>query len=50
MVRQNLREYLKGYVQAPEILESIDTYVVPPLLGDDAGVLGGLVLAERAIT
>lgn len=49
MIRQNLRECLNGYVQSPDILESIETYLVPPLLGDDAGVLGGLVLAERAL-
>jgi fructokinase len=49
MIRENLRECLNGYVQAPDILESIDTYVVPPRLGDDAGVLGALVLAERAL-
>jgi fructokinase len=42
MIRENLRECLNGYVQAPNI--------VPPLLGDDAGVLGGIVLAERALT
>lgn len=41
MIRQHLREFLNGYVLAPDI--------VPPLLGDDAGVLGGLVLAERVI-
>jgi len=50
MIRKNLRECLNGYVHSPGILETIDTYVVPPLLGDDAGVLGGIVLAERAIT
>jgi fructokinase len=49
IIRKNLREWLNGYVQAPEILEFMDTYVVPPLLGDDAGVLGALVLAERAL-
>jgi fructokinase len=42
MIRRNLRECLNGYVQAPDIL--------PPLLGDNAGVLGGIVLAERALT
>jgi fructokinase len=41
MIRQHLREFLNGYVLAPDI--------VPPLLGNDAGVLGGLVLAERVI-
>jgi fructokinase len=50
MIRKSLRECLNGYVQAPEILESIDTYVVPPLLGGDAGVLGGIALAEKALT
>jgi fructokinase len=40
MIRQYLREFLDEYVRVPD--------VVPPLLGDDAGVLGGLVLAERA--
>ncbi len=38
MIRENLSASLNGYVQAPEI--------VPPLLGDDAGVLGALILAE----
>jgi fructokinase len=42
MIRENLREALNGYVQAPD--------VVPPLLGDDAGVLGAIALAERLIT
>ena len=49
MIRRNLRECLNGYVQSANILESIDSYLVPPRLGDDAGVLGGLVLAERAL-
>lgn len=49
MIRRSLRGSLNGYVQAPDILESIDSYVVPPLLGDDAGVLGALVLAERLV-
>jgi fructokinase len=42
MIRKHLRECLNGYVQAPDI--------VPPLLGDDAGVLGGIELAQRALT
>ncbi len=37
MLRERLQDLLRGYVQAPEI--------VPPLLGDDAGVLGALALA-----
>ncbi len=49
MLRRNLRERLNGYVHSPDVLESIDSYLVPPLLGDDAGVLGGLILAEKAL-
>jgi fructokinase len=41
MIRENLREVLRGYVQAPEI--------EPPALGDDAGVLGALILAETEL-
>jgi fructokinase len=39
MIREHLRDLLHGYTQAPEI--------VPPLLGDDAGVLGALALAAE---
>jgi len=49
-IRQELVVLLNGYVQATEIMRDIDQYVVPPLLGGQAGVLGGLVLAEQAYT
>jgi fructokinase len=39
MIRRQVRDLLRGYVRVPEI--------VPPLLGDDAGVLGALALAAR---
>lgn len=39
MVRTTLQELMRGYLQLPEI--------VPPGLGDDAGVLGALDLAQR---
>jgi fructokinase len=38
-------ELLNGYIQAPEILERIDQYIVPPGLGGNAGVLGAIALA-----
>jgi fructokinase len=46
LVRQELLELLNGYVQAPEILEGMDDYVVPPGLGNRAGVLGAIALAQ----
>ncbi|MES0344128.1 MAG: ROK family protein [Anaerolineales bacterium] len=48
MVRSEVRDLLKGYIQAPEILENIDTYIVPPALGGKSGVLGAIALAEEA--
>lgn len=49
MVRQRTVELLNGYVQAPEILDHIDDYIVPPGLGNRAGVLGAIALAMAAI-
>jgi len=48
LIRAEVQTLLNGYVQAPEILEEIDRYIVPPVLGDRAGVLGAIALAERA--
>lgn len=50
-VRQQLQESLNGYIDAPALLgKGIDEYVVPPLLGDDAGVCGAIALAHRVLT
>lgn len=45
LVREKVVRYLNGYVQSPMILERIDEYIVPPALGNRAGVLGALALA-----
>lgn len=47
-VRRRVREILNGYVQAPAIQEDIDNYIVPPALGNRAGVLGAIALGQRA--
>lgn len=44
-VRALLLDSLNGYVQSPVLLEKIDSYVVPPDLGNRAGILGALCLA-----
>jgi fructokinase len=48
LIRQQLRRSLGGYVQADAVIADMDRYVVPPLLGQRAGVVGALALAERA--
>jgi fructokinase len=48
-IRLRLLELLNGYVQHPAIIDDIDNYVVPPGLGDQAGMLGGIALAQRTL-
>jgi len=48
LVRKYLLRSLAGYVQADAIIQGLDEYVVPPLLGQQAGIAGALALAERA--
>jgi fructokinase len=48
-LRQRVLELLNGYVQSPAILDGIDDYIVPPGLGDNAGMLGGVALAQAAL-
>ena len=48
LVRAEVQSLLNGYVQAPEIIDEIDAYIVPPGLGQRSGVLGAMALAERA--
>jgi len=47
-VRRHVQRLLNGYLHVPEIIEEIDGYLVPPGLGDLAGVSGALALAQRA--
>jgi fructokinase len=47
-VRAALRQSLGGYIQIAEV-EDVDTFVVPPALGNNAGPLGAIVLGELAL-
>jgi fructokinase len=46
LVRRKTQEYLNGYVQSPAIVDHIDDYIVPPGLGNQAGVLGAIAQAQ----
>ncbi|HQY92360.1 MAG: ROK family protein [Caldilinea sp.] len=48
MVRKEVQKLLNGYVQKAEIQQQIDDYIVPPGLGNHAGVLGAIALAMDA--
>ena len=50
MIRSNLHTMLNGYIQTKEILSDLDKYIVPPKLGQKAGVLGALALAMNLAT
>lgn len=47
LIRRQVVDYLNGYVQSPAILEEIDNYIVPPGLGNRAGVLGAFAQAQQ---
>lgn len=49
LIHKNVQQILNGYIDVPDIMEHIDTYIVPPKLGDDAGIVGALMLAKQAL-
>lgn len=48
LIHKQVQAMLNGYVQSEWVTERIDTYIVPPGLGDNAGLCGGLALAQAA--
>jgi fructokinase len=49
LIHQHTLALLNGYLECARITAEIDRYIVPPGLGNRAGVLGALALAERAL-
>jgi fructokinase len=49
-LRSEVQRMLNAYIQSPAILDRIDEYIVPPALGNRAGVLGAIALAERVVS
>ncbi len=49
MIRHQIRQLLNGYIQSPVLQDQIDQFVVPPELGNRAGVLGAIALAQQAV-
>ncbi|MCM3733547.1 ROK family protein [Fictibacillus nanhaiensis] len=47
IIIENVVNFLNGYIQHENLLVNIDDYIVPPELGDNAGLCGALALAKR---
>ena len=47
MLREKVQRLLNGYVKSAQILEHMDTYILPPALKPRSGVLGALALAMQ---
>ncbi len=47
LIHKNIKRFLNDYIKAPEITDNIEKYIVLPELGDNAGVLGAIALAEK---
>ena len=48
LIRSYVKKYLNGYVSSDTILKEIDSYIIPPGLGDNSGIKGALALAKVA--
>ncbi len=48
LIREQVRANLKGYVVAAALEDGIDDYIVPPGLGDNAGLSGSIALGLQA--
>ncbi|MCP1092521.1 ROK family protein [Bacillaceae bacterium OS4b] len=48
LIRGKVRDLLNGYVQHTAILSAIEEFIVPPGLGQNAGICGALALAIKA--
>jgi fructokinase len=48
LIHNGVYTMLNGYIQSAQIIEEMDSYIVPAALGGRAGVLGAIALAEAA--
>jgi fructokinase len=47
-VRKKVLELINAYIQSPRILDNVDDYIIPPILGDQSGVLGAIALCRMS--
>ena len=50
MIHHYTQQFLNGYIQKDELMtDKIKEYIVYPDLGDNAGIVGALALAKKAV-
>lgn len=49
MIRSEVQRQLNGYIQSSMIIDHIDEYITPPVLGDRSGACGAVALAQMAL-
>ncbi len=49
LIRAEVQRLMNGYIQSPLMMEGINDYIVPPVLGNRAGVLGAIALGLDAL-
>lgn len=49
MIGEKVRIALNDYLVSPALKEDRGSFVVPPLLGDDASICGAIALAQQKI-
>ncbi|WP_275690992.1 ROK family protein [Paenibacillus aceris] len=49
LIRANVQRNLNGYISSPAILDDINSYIVAPGLGNNAGLSGALALGLEAL-
>jgi fructokinase len=49
LLQEKVPAALNGYIEAPEITDRCEEFIVPPKLGNRAGVLGAIALAETGL-
>lgn len=49
-LRQATEQRLAGYIKAPQLDQGLERYIVPPGLGDEAGITGAILLGQQALS
>ena len=49
LIHAQVKEMMGNYLAVPTILNKIETYILPPKLGNRAGILGAIALAQQAL-